>query len=169
MMRRAVGLVVLCVLAFSVLGTGQETGGGTPALQLTTRDPAPAAWEFYLGTWAAQDAFGATHTFTIYRQGQYGVNAGWEKSDLLLGTVTVADATELIFFDSDGGEDRYAIVAWTEPVWAYGVFVNELQQDADGNDRILLTVYRFVPQPQVESSRENILIVMELTRQPEEP
>jgi hypothetical protein len=168
MRRKTVELAILCAVVFSVLGAGQSDAQ-SPGLQLSARELAPAGWEFYLGTWTYEDEFGATHIITFYKQGIYGVEVKWDKSDLLLGTVQVADASEVVFFDSDGGEDRYGIVVWSGPVTAYGIFHNSEQTDADGNDQIALTVYRYVGQGTVQSSRDNFTIVMQLTRQPQEP
>jgi hypothetical protein len=112
------------------------------------------------------DGYGATHTFTVYEQGVYGVYIAWDKSDALLGVVAVASAAELVFFDADGVEDRYGIVAWETPIEAYGVVHNPHEADDDGNDQILLTVYRYVTQGGLESSRDNVRLSMVLTRQP---
>jgi len=169
MVLRAVGLAVVCALAFFAFCGAQQAGGDGSAFQFAASEPAQDAWEFYVGTWLHADEFGATHTITIIEQGIYGVEAKWDKSDLLLGTTPVADRSEITFFDADGEEDRYGVVAWASPITAYGIFHNEGQTNADGNDQILLTVYRYVHQGGVESSRENITIVMLLTRRPEEP
>ena len=169
MVSRAVGLALLCALVCASLSAGQQAGSDSSTFQFAAAEPAEAAWEFYLGTWLHIDDYGATHTITIIKQGVYGVEASWEKSDLLLGVTPVADGSEIVFFDAEGEEDQYGIVMWTSPITAYGVFYNEQQTDAGGNDQVLLTVYRYVHQGGVESSRENITIVMELTRRPEDP
>ena len=115
------------------------------------------------------DEFGATHTFTFYQQGIYGVEVRWEKSDLLLGIVEVASASEVTFFDSEGIEACYAIVSWESPVGAYGVFHHTEQAIAGGNDELALEIYRYVTQGAgAESSRDNFRLSMALTRQPEE-
>jgi len=169
MVMRAVGLAVLYALAFLALGVAGQTAAEGSTFQLAAAEPAQSAWEFYLGTWHHVDEFGATHTITIIKQGIYGVEARWDKSDLLLGTTPVAERSEIIFFDDDGREDRYGVVAWTSPITAYGIFCNMQETSADGHDQILLTVYRYVHQGAVESSRENITISMLLTRQAEDP
>jgi len=163
MSRSGIWIAVLCVVMLSFLCLAEQRSVG----ELAVVEAEPGAWAFYLGTWVHVDAFGAAHTFTFFEQGQYGVWVGWEKSDLLLGTATVATASEVIFFDSEGIEDRYGVVWWEEPTSALGVFRNMLEDDEEGNGQLLLTVYRYVSQGGLESSRDNIVISMVLTRQPE--
>jgi hypothetical protein len=136
---------------------------------LVAEPTAPGAWAFFLGTWTHVDEFGATHTFVFSELGVYGVYVSWEKCDALLGVVPVASEAEAVFFDDEAEEDLYAIVAWDDPIEAYGVFYNPQEVDEEGNDRLLLTVYRYVTLGGLESSRENFRMVMPLTRMAEDP
>ena len=140
MSRSGVWVGVLCVLMLSFLGLAAQRSVG----ELAVEEAGPGAWAFYLGTWVHVDAFGATHAFTFFQQGQYGIWVGWKKSDLLLGMATVATESEVIFFDSEGVEDRYGVVWWEDPTSALGVFHKMLEVDEEGNDQVLLTVYRYV-------------------------
>jgi len=170
MRMRWLGWVLLLVLALNAVGLAQETVEETDAA---------AAWEFFLGTWEHASDFGLTHRFQITQsQPSSDVRVDWQRLDPLLGTAIVGSSTVLTFFDSDGNptnftpleleetEDVCAMAVWTSPINAYGFFYKRQRGAGASEDEILLVGYRVGSpnQPGVNSSRENYVLTMLLTR-----